>query len=62
MFLGGHASGVLETVIIDRMDAVQIPPAVAISGDPIVDVREWACSRNGENKAAAATINIFDDF
>lgn len=59
MFLGEHASGVRETVIIGRTDAVQMLHAVAISGDLIADVSEWDCSRNGENKATATTINNF---
>lgn len=64
MFLGEHASDVQEIVITDQMDAVQILHVVAIFGDLIVDVSVWDCSKNGENKAAAATtiINNFDDF
>ena len=59
MFLGEHASDVLEIVIIDQTGAVQILHADAISGDLIADVNEWDCSKNGENKAEATTINKF---
>lgn len=59
MFLGEHASDVREIVIIGPTDVVQILHVVAIFGDLIADVNEWDCSRNGENKAAATTINNF---
>ncbi|GFS64403.1 hypothetical protein NPIL_323671, partial [Nephila pilipes] len=46
----GVVSGVEEAVTIDPATVASALRAVATSGVPTADVREWGSSRNGENE------------
>jgi len=62
MFLGGHASVVQPTAIIDQMDVAITQRVDATCGVPIVAVNAKDCSKNGENKFTSRNIRNFSHY
>ncbi|CRL04632.1 CLUMA_CG017700, isoform A [Clunio marinus] len=62
LFLGVLASDGQETAIIGQTDVATTHHVAAISGAPTVDVSEWDCSKNGENKLNLLIVPVMIPF